>query len=66
MLITEDEIAAKVKELSPGFPGTYAGKKLLILGVLKGSFVFLARPDPLDCIPCEFEFYGCFPVIIPA
>ena len=41
VLIEEDAIAEKVKELGAKISADYAGKKLLVLGVLKGSFVFM-------------------------
>ena len=50
VLIEEDAIAEKVKELGAKISADYAGKKLLVLGVLKGSFVRAIT------VPCEIEF----------
>lgn len=42
VLLTEAEIAAKVKELGRRVSEDYAGKNLLMVSVLKGSVVFMA------------------------
>lgn len=41
-LITEDQIQRKVKELANRISKDYENKDLLVLGILKGSFMFLA------------------------
>lgn len=56
VLIEEDAIAEKVKELGAKISADYAGKKLLVLGVLKGSFVFMADLIRAITVPCEIEF----------
>ncbi|WP_022849739.1 hypoxanthine phosphoribosyltransferase [Limisalsivibrio acetivorans] len=40
--ISEEELRAKVVELGKSINEAYAGKELLIVGVLKGSFIFMA------------------------
>ena len=42
ILYTEEQIQARVKELGAEIAREYAGKDLVIVGVLKGSVVFLA------------------------
>ncbi len=42
VLVTEDEIRAKVKELAETITADYTGKKLLLVGILKGSVVFMS------------------------
>lgn len=42
VLLTEEEIAAKVKELGRCISKDYQGKNLLMVSVLKGSIVFMA------------------------
>lgn len=42
VIINEEEIANKVSELAVEIQRDYAGKKLLVIGVLKGASVFLA------------------------
>jgi hypoxanthine phosphoribosyltransferase len=56
ILITEDEIQAKVAELGKAITEDYRGRDLLLVGVLKGAFMLmsdLARAIP---IPLEFDF----------
>lgn len=42
ILLSEDLIRARVKELANEISQDYKGKKPLFIGVLKGSFIFLA------------------------
>lgn len=42
VLITEEEIAAKVRELGRRITEDYKGKNLLMVSVLKGSVIFMA------------------------
>ncbi|NPA58771.1 MAG: hypoxanthine phosphoribosyltransferase [Aquificae bacterium] len=42
VLIPEREIREKVKQLASRITEDYAGKDLLVVGILKGSFIFLA------------------------
>jgi len=52
ILFSEENIARRVKELGAELTEVYAGKTLLVIGVLKGCFVFLAdivRQIDLDC-----------------
>lgn len=41
-LISADQISAKVKELAVAIQADYVGEDLLLVGVLKGSFLFIA------------------------
>jgi len=52
ILFTSEQIAERIKELGAEITKDYAGKNLMLLGVLKGCFVFLAdiaRHIELDC-----------------
>ena len=42
VLISEEEIRAKVEEIGARITEDYAGKNLLLVGILKGSVVFMA------------------------
>lgn len=42
VLYSEDQIQARISELGQKITGDYAGKELVLVGVLKGSCVFLA------------------------
>lgn len=51
VLVSEDEIKSICKRLGEQISRDYSGKKLLIVGVLKGSFIFMA--DLIREITCE-------------
>lgn len=51
VLYSEDEIAQRVRQLGAEIAGGSAGRELCVLGLMKGSFVFMAdliRRIPLD------------------
>jgi len=56
VLLTEEEIAAKVKEVGARISADYAGKKLVLVSVLKGSVVFMADLMRAITIPCSVDF----------
>lgn len=58
ILFSANSIAERIEELGAQITKDFAGKEPLIVGVLKGSFVFLA--DLARCInlPMEFDFIG--------
>ena len=56
VLIGQEEIAEKVAALGKKISEDYQGKKLLVLGVLKGSFVFMVDLMRQITVPCEVEF----------
>jgi hypoxanthine phosphoribosyltransferase len=63
ILLTEDDIAAKVSELGRRIGADYAGKKLTLVSVLKGSLPFMADlmreiPLPLRIDLMEVSSYG--------
>lgn len=56
VLITRESIADGVAEAGKYIDEKYSGKPLVIVGILKGSFVFLADLAKNVTIPCEFGF----------
>ena len=56
VLITEEQLAAKVAEMGAQISKDYQGRKLIILGVLKGSVVFMADLIRSITIPVEMDF----------
>jgi hypoxanthine phosphoribosyltransferase len=56
LLIQGDEIDRKVAELGARISADYAGKDLLLVGVLKGAFVFMADLSRHIGLPLEFDF----------
>jgi hypoxanthine phosphoribosyltransferase len=56
ILLTEQEIAGRVRELGAEITADYKGKSPLLIGVLKGCFVFLADLARAIDISCEVRF----------
>ena len=56
VLLSEKEIRARVKKLGAQITKDYAGKKPFFLGVLKGSFVFMADLTRCVDLPCTMDF----------
>ncbi len=56
VLLSEEEIKAKVKELGEEITRDYQGKTPIVISVLKGSFVFVS--DLVRCmdVPAELDF----------
>lgn len=57
-LIPADKIRERVRVLGEQISQDYAGEKLTVIGVLKGSFIFLADLVREISIPTEVEFIG--------
>lgn len=56
ILLTEEEIAVRVIELADAISTHYVGKPLVVVGILKGSFIFLADLARRLTIPHRIEF----------
>jgi hypoxanthine phosphoribosyltransferase len=56
ILISSDEIQAKLAEMGERIAADYAGRKLLLVGVLKGAFVVMADLARYIRLPLEFDF----------
>ncbi|RKZ22421.1 hypoxanthine phosphoribosyltransferase [bacterium] len=56
MMIEEEEIKRRVKELGKTIGKYYSGKNPLVVGVLKGAFIFIADLIREMEIPCEVDF----------
>jgi hypoxanthine phosphoribosyltransferase len=56
ILLNEDELKARVKEVAAQVDKDYQGKRPLVVGILKGSIIFYA--DFIRClsIPIELDF----------
>lgn len=55
-LIEEEDIKNKVKELASKISKDYYNKDLILIGILKGAFVFLADLMRNLTIPCSCDF----------
>ena len=57
ILVSEDAIAARVAELAGRISADYAGAdEVLLVGVLRGSFIFLADLCRRLTVPCRVDF----------
>ena len=58
-LFTTEEISVRVRELGREISRDYDGQEILLVGILKGAFVFLA--DLARCLttPVRFDFISC-------
>jgi len=56
ILISEEKLAAKVKELGALISRDYEGMNPLLISILKGSVVFMSDLMRAVTIPCEIDF----------
>jgi hypoxanthine phosphoribosyltransferase len=56
ILVPEDELSARVLELGREISEHYAGRDLLLVGVLKGAVFFLSDLMRALDVPCEVDF----------
>jgi hypoxanthine phosphoribosyltransferase len=56
ILLTGEQIQNKIAELGAQITRDYAGSDLLLVGVLKGAFVFMADLSRHIHLPMEFDF----------
>ena len=56
VLVSEEEIALKVKELGEEISKDYKDKNLLLVGILKGAVIFMADLARSLSIPAKLDF----------
>jgi hypoxanthine phosphoribosyltransferase len=56
ILIEQDELQRRIAELGDELSRDYAGRDLLLIGVLKGAVFFMADLMRRLTIPCEVDF----------
>jgi len=56
VLITKEEIETAIKEMGKKITESYDGNPYLIVGILKGSFVFMSDLCRAIDAPCELDF----------
>jgi hypoxanthine phosphoribosyltransferase len=56
ILVQPDELAHRVRELAGEISADYAGRDLLLIGVLKGAVFFLSDLMRHLEVPCELDF----------
>ena len=58
LLYSRDQIAQRVRELAARISADYAGSDLVLIGILRGAFVFLADLIRQLTIPVKVDFVG--------
>ena len=58
VLLSQDQIAARIAELGEAITADYAGLPLVVVGVLRGCFMFLADLTRAVDLPLEVDFLG--------
>lgn len=56
ILLSEEEIRVRVVELGKQISVDYAGKEVLVIGILKGAMIFLADLVRNITVPTHFDF----------
>jgi hypoxanthine phosphoribosyltransferase len=56
VLISEERLQARVGELAEEISADYAGRELVVIGVLKGAVFFIADLVRRLDLPCELDF----------
>src|SRR5919206_3425352 len=58
VLLSEEELRRRIAELGAEITRAYAGKPLKLVGVLKGSFMFMADLSRAIDLPIKVDFIG--------
>jgi hypoxanthine phosphoribosyltransferase len=58
-LYTEEQIKDRVSDLAQRISEDYRGSSCLLIGILKGAFIFLADLARQIDLPVEFDFIAC-------
>jgi hypoxanthine phosphoribosyltransferase len=56
VVVTEEQLRSRVAELGAEITADYAGRAPLLVGVLKGAFMFMADLARAIDLPVEFDF----------
>ena len=56
ILYSRVAIQKRVQELAGQISGDYAGRELIVIGILKGAFIFMADLVREISIPCKIDF----------
>ena len=56
VLISEEDIEKKVTEIAEGISEEYKGKEVILIGILKGSVMFMSDLMKKITIPCKMDF----------
>ena len=60
VLIEEERLQARIRELGRELSSDYEGRELLLVGVLKGAVFFMADLMRSISVPCEIDFMAIY------
>src|SRR6185436_19074646 len=58
VLFTAEKIADRIQAMGAEIARDYAGKELIVVGILKGSFIFMADLVRAIDLPLQVDFLG--------
>lgn len=56
ILFTEEQLKNRVAEIARQIEADYAGKEVMLISVLRGSFIFMADLCRAIRLPCTLDF----------
>ena len=56
ILFSEEQLKARVEELARQIEADYAGQEVMYIGILRGSFIFMADLCRAVKLPCKLDF----------
>ena len=56
VLVSEEELKKRVQEIAGEIQRDYAGKEIMLISVLRGSFIFMADLCRAIDLPCTLDF----------
>lgn len=56
ILFPRDEIQRRVQEIAGEISADYQGRELIVIGILKGAFIFMADLIRAMSVPCRVDF----------
>ena len=56
ILFTEEQLKKRVEEIARQIEADYAGKEIMLISVLRGSFIFMADLCRAIDLPCTLDF----------
>ena len=56
ILFTEEQLKNRVGELARQIEADYAGREIMFIGILRGSFIFMADLCRAVKLPCKLDF----------
>lgn len=59
VMISEEEVNARIREMAAEISRDYAGKSLHLIGILKGSVPFMTELSRYITVPVTFDYMSC-------